>query len=78
MTKFSEHTPALLPIKRAAEVIGLEYRQLLSAANEGLIPTYRLRTSRYLVNVAEVISVMKVKGSEQHIEEETASSRILE
>ena len=54
--------PRLLPIKAAATELGLEYRQLLSAVNEGLVPHYRLRTSRLLVSISEVIAVMKIEG----------------
>lgn len=49
----------LLPIRRAAKAIGVQYRQLLNAVNEKLVPHYKLRKSRMLVSVSEVISIMR-------------------
>ena len=49
----------LLPIRRAAEHIGVQYRQLLEAVNEKIVPHYKLRKSRMLVSVSEVISIMR-------------------
>ncbi len=53
--------PMFVTIKEASKIIGLQYRQLLVAANQGEIPTYRLRKSRRLVRVEEVISMMHSK-----------------
>jgi len=54
-------TPKLLPINKAAEVIGVHYRQLLDAVNEGEIPHYRIKKSHRLVSVPEVLAIMKSK-----------------
>ena len=56
----TQTTPMLVTIKEASKIIGLQYRQILTAANEGQIPIYRLHKSRRLVNVSEVISLMKL------------------
>ncbi|MCB1784544.1 MAG: hypothetical protein KDI13_11190 [Alphaproteobacteria bacterium] len=37
-----EEIPELLTIKEAAKRLNLEYRQLLSAVNEGVVPFYQL------------------------------------
>ena len=49
----------LLTIKKAAQEIGIQYRQLLDAVNEGTVPHYRLRKSRKLVSIPEIIEIMK-------------------
>ena len=54
--------PKLYPIKKAAKQLNLQYRQLLSAVNEGLVPSYQLRNSRKLVNPSEIIQLMKNNG----------------
>ena len=54
-----EEIPKLLTIKQAAQKLNLEYRQLLSAVNEGIVPFYQLRRGRKLVSVTEVIAIMK-------------------
>ncbi|MCB1784498.1 MAG: excisionase family DNA-binding protein, partial [Alphaproteobacteria bacterium] len=53
-----------LTIKEAAKQLNLEYRQLLSAVNEGVVPFYQLRRGRKLVSVSEVIAIMKNNQSE--------------
>ena len=59
-----EEIPELLTIKEAAKQLNLEYRQLLSAVNEGVVPFYQLRRGRKLVSVSEVIAIMKNNQSE--------------
>ena len=59
-----EEIPELLTIKEAAKRLNLEYRQLLSAVNEGVVPFYQLRRGRKLVSVSEVIAIMKNNQSE--------------
>ena len=55
------HTPPILvTIKEASKIIGIQYRQILIAADEGTIPVYKLHNSRRLVNVSEVISLMRM------------------
>lgn len=51
--------PLLLPFKQAAEVIGVPVWKLRRAAKAGLIPTYSLLNPRQLLNVQEVIRIMK-------------------
>ncbi|MBN8530914.1 MAG: hypothetical protein J0L97_03500 [Alphaproteobacteria bacterium] len=48
-----------LPIKPAAEKLGIPYWKLLRACNVGLIPAYRLLNSRRYVKVAEVEQVLQ-------------------
>jgi hypothetical protein len=52
-------SPTLLPIPKAANAIGISYRNLLDAVDDGKVPHYRLGNSRRLVDVAEVIQTMK-------------------
>ena len=59
-----EEIPELLTIKQAAKRLNLEYRQLLSAVNEGVVPFYQLRRGRKVVSVSEVIAIMKNNQSE--------------
>lgn len=54
-----EQKPLLTSIKEAARQIGVEYRQLLRAVNDGNIPHYRLGTGVRLVDVSEILQVMK-------------------
>lgn len=60
-------TPHLVTIKKASEIIGVQYRQILNALHEGIIPHYRLGNSRMLVNVSEVISIMRNNGAVSEI-----------
>ncbi len=56
----------LLSLRQAAKAIGVQYRQLLNAVNEGLVPYYKLRKGRMLVSVSEVISIMRIgNGSKE-------------
>lgn len=48
----------LVTVRQAAETIGVNYRQLLCAVNERVIPSYRMKRSRTLVKISEVISCM--------------------
>lgn len=52
----------LQTIKKAACLIGVQYRQLLDAVNTNLVPHYKIGSSRKLVNVSEVIAIMKADG----------------
>ncbi|MEC8664473.1 MAG: hypothetical protein VXY16_03270 [Pseudomonadota bacterium] len=54
--------PRLLNIKEAALHIGVHYRQLLDSVSDGTIPTYRLHKSRKLVDVDEVVAIMREQG----------------
>ena len=56
--------PELLTIKQAAKRIGIHYRKLLDAVNEGAVPHYRLGQSRRMVSAAEVVSIMKNEGDQ--------------
>ena len=51
--------PNLLTIRRAAEAIGVQYRQLLKATNEGVVPFYQIGKSYRLVDTDEVCTIMK-------------------
>ena len=59
-----EEVPELLTIKQAAKRLNLQYRQLLEAVNEGLVPTYRLRRGRKLVSPAEIFKIMQSTSSD--------------
>ena len=49
----------LLTIKKAASIIGVQYRQLLEAVKCGDIPHYKIKSSRMLVSVPEIMAIMK-------------------
>lgn len=49
-------------IRQAADRIGLNYRQLLNAVNDGAVPHYRLGKSRMMVSLPEVLAIMQVQG----------------
>jgi len=51
----------LITLKKASELSGIPYRQILSACNTGEIPYYQISKSRRLVDIAEVISIMRVE-----------------
>ncbi len=55
----------LLPLKQAALKLHVNYRQLLDAVNCGDVPTYRLRKGRRLVNLNQIIEIMKEKTNVQ-------------
>lgn len=57
-----EKSPELLTVKKAATIIGVQYRQLLNAVHCGDVPHYKIGKSRQLVNVQEVVAVMKQDG----------------
>lgn len=59
------HKSVLVTLPQAAKEIGIQYRQLLEAAKAGEIPCYRLKSSRLLVSVSEVISCMKITNMEE-------------
>lgn len=63
--KPTHEPPRLLPLRKAAAEIGIDERQLRNAIKEKLIPHYRLRKSRTLVSVQEVIAIMKSQGEEK-------------
>jgi excisionase family DNA binding protein len=52
----------LYTIKQAANHLGVQYRQLLDAVNDGTIPHYKIGKSRRLLNKNEVLTLMKVQG----------------
>lgn len=58
------NTPYLITIKKAAAMLGLEYRALLRAVDSGAVPYYRVDKSRRLVNFSEVLACIKVKPKE--------------
>lgn len=60
MTQQKLHT-----IKSAAEIIGVQYRQLLESCNDGTIPCYRINKSRRLVNIEEVVSIMRTHAESE-------------
>lgn len=55
----TDELPELFTVKKAAAKIGIQYRALLDAVNQGTVPHYRLGKSRQMVNVTEVIKIMK-------------------
>lgn len=60
---FEQHElPELQTIRKAAAIIGVEYRHLLEAVQNGEVPVYRLGKSRRLVRVPEVLEIMKNKS----------------
>jgi hypothetical protein len=54
----------LQTVSKAAQIIGVQYRQLLDAVNTNLIPHYKIGHSRRLVNISEVIAIMKTDGGQ--------------
>ena len=60
MTQQKLHT-----IKSAAEIIGVQYRQLLDAVNDKTIPCYRINKSRRLVDIEEVVSIMRAQAESE-------------
>lgn len=58
----SSITHQLYTIRQAADQIGLNYRQLLQAVNDGIVPHYRLGKSRMMVSLPEVLAIMQVQG----------------
>lgn len=56
----------LLTIKQASICIGVQYRQLLEAVNNGTVPFYQLHKSRKLVSVPEILEVMKIEHEEKN------------
>lgn len=52
----------LKTIKEAASALGVQYRQLLDAVNDGTVPCYRIKKSRRLVSVPEILEIMKSQG----------------
>jgi hypothetical protein len=49
----------LIPIKAAAEALGLPTWKVSRAAKRGLIPTYTLFNTRRLVKLGEVVAVIE-------------------
>ncbi len=49
----------LVSIKKAAYLIGIDYKQLLRAANAGELPLYKLGNSYRFVLVSEVLACMR-------------------
>ena len=58
--------PVFLKIKAAALVVGLPYRVLLEAVNEGVVPHHRLGSSRRLVRIDDILAVMKLQVGVVH------------
>lgn len=54
-----EQEPYLFTIKEAAKRLGIQYRQLLDAANANEIPYYQIGKSRRLVSLSEVLAFTK-------------------
>lgn len=54
----------LVTVKAAAEKTNLEYRSLLAAVKNGLIPYYQVGASRRMVFVTEVLSIIKSKNGD--------------
>ena len=63
-TKPPNEFPELFTLKQAANKIGIQYRALLEAVNQGAVPHYRLNKSRRLVDPSEVLNVMKCDGGD--------------
>lgn len=55
----STDKPKLYTITEASDLIGVPYRQLLDAVKEGIVPHYKLKKSRMMVSIPEVLEVMK-------------------
>lgn len=49
----------LIPLKAAAEVIGVPTWKLSRAAKQGVIPTYSVLNSRRLVKLSEVVAIIE-------------------
>ena len=56
----------LKTIKEGASCLGVQYRQLLDAVNDGTVPCYRIKKSRRLISVPEVLEIMKLKGKQNN------------
>jgi len=50
----------LTTLPKAAEEIGINYRNLLQARDQGLFPTYQLGNTRQFVKLPEVIAALQV------------------
>ena len=60
-----ENKKKLHTIKSAAEIIGVQYRQLLESCNDGTVPCYRIKKSRRLVDIEEVVSIMRTQAESE-------------
>jgi hypothetical protein len=58
-TGVSEPPEKLIPVKAAAEAIGLPTWKLSRAVAKGQIPSYRLLNSRRLVKLSEVMACIE-------------------
>lgn len=54
-----DHRPELVTVKKAASILGVQYRQLLLSINLSEIPHYRIQKSRRMVRLDEVLAAMK-------------------
>ncbi len=59
MTRDNSDLEKLLPIKSAADKLGLPYWKLLRAVKAGDVSSYRFFNSRRLVRPSEVIAVIE-------------------
>lgn len=56
----ADDEPAFLPIRAVAIKIGIPYKILLEAVNDGSVRHYRLGRSRRLLRLEDVIDAMKL------------------
>lgn len=56
--------PDLQTIKKAASCLGLSYRELLKAANDGRLPIYRIGSSYRRVSLTEVKECIRISTTE--------------
>lgn len=54
-----DQSPLFFPIKAAALKVGVSYRILLEAVNDGSIPCHRLGKSRRLLKIEEILKAIK-------------------
>jgi hypothetical protein len=59
MTRDNSNFEKPVPIKLAADQLGLPYWKLLRAVKAGQVPSYRFFNSRKLVRPSEVVAVME-------------------
>ena len=52
-------TERLVTLKKASELTGVEYRQILEGARLGLFPVYSIHKSRKMIFVSEFLSFVR-------------------
>ena len=57
-----DNNPKLYTLKEASKLTRIPYRQILSACNAGEIPYYKIRQSRKMILINEVMAAIKNDG----------------